>query len=505
MSNRSEHREVERTYDVDDDWELPDLTRVPGVEHVTSPVEHRLEAVYFDTEDLQLLRARTTLRRRVGGADQGWHLKLPAGADRVEVRLPLGRATRTVPKELRDLTRAARRGRDLVPVVRLESRRVLRSLTAGGQDAVEVVDDHVTSHVLLGTADDGTTVTTWREVEAEVTGGPDDALDAVEDLLLRSGARPAASASKLARALSARRPEDEPVDLGPHSPAVDVVLAYCRAQLESLALHDTAVRRDAPDAVHRMRVVTRRLRSALATFGALVDDEATSGVRDELRWLAGVLGAARDAEVMRGRLAVLVSDEPPELLLGPVARRLDDELSATYRAALDELRDVLDGDRYLGLLRDLDSLLADARPTTRGRRSAEEVLPPLVRRSWRRVRRRRARVEDPQSPVSLHDVRKAAKRARYAGEVAALALGSKASRFAAAMEDVQKLLGEHQDAVTAQSVLRRVGVEAHLSGDNAFSFGRLHAVEQHRAEEAEARFPDVWRRSARRRYRRWLR
>ena len=505
MSKSSEHREVERTYDVDDDWKLPDLTRVPGVEHVTAPVEHRLEAVYFDTEDLQLLRSRTTLRRRVGGEDQGWHLKLPSGNDRLEVRLPLGRATRTVPKDLRDLTRAARRGRDLVPVVRLENRRVVRSLTAGGQDAVEVVDDHVTSHVLQGTPHEAATVTTWREVEAEVTGGPAEMLDAVEELLLRSRARPAPSASKLARALSARLPADEPPDLGPRSPAVDVVLAYCRAQLESLALHDTAVRRDAPDAVHRMRVATRRLRTALATFSPLLDDEPTSAVRDELRWLARVLGAARDAEVMRGRLAALVSDEPPELLLGPVARRLDDELSTLYRAALDELRDVLDGDRYLALLRDLDSLLDDPRPTTRGRRPAEEVLPPLVRRSWRRLRRRRARAEDPEGGVSLHDVRKAAKRARYAGEVAALAVRSGASRFAAAMEDVQELLGEHQDAVAAQSVLRRIGVEAHLAGENAFSFGRLHAVEQGRAGDAEARLPDVWRRSARRRYRRWLR
>ena len=65
---------------------------------------------------------------------------------------------------------------------------------------------------------------------------------------------------------------------------------------------DLPVRLDAPDAVHKMRVATRRLRSALTTFKALFAADVVRPLRDELKWLAGELGAARDAEVMRERV-----------------------------------------------------------------------------------------------------------------------------------------------------------------------------------------------------------
>ena len=75
-----EHVEIERKFDVDQTFALPDLTGVPGVAEVRAPVEHALEAAYYDTADLRLARARVTLRRRTGGVDAGWHVKLPATA-----------------------------------------------------------------------------------------------------------------------------------------------------------------------------------------------------------------------------------------------------------------------------------------------------------------------------------------------------------------------------------------------------------------------------------------
>src|SRR5688572_6476607 len=93
--------EVERTYAVDAAAVLPDLSGVEGVTEVSQPVELHLEAVYFDTAELDLARRGVTLRRRTGGPDAGWHVKLPRGKDtRTELRHPLGRATRTVPKAL---------------------------------------------------------------------------------------------------------------------------------------------------------------------------------------------------------------------------------------------------------------------------------------------------------------------------------------------------------------------------------------------------------------------
>ena len=88
-------RETERKYEVTDGVELPGWAGLAGVQSLVGPEEQTLEAVYYDTEDLRLARAGVTLRRRRGGDDPGWHLKLPAGGDsHDEVRVSDARAAR---------------------------------------------------------------------------------------------------------------------------------------------------------------------------------------------------------------------------------------------------------------------------------------------------------------------------------------------------------------------------------------------------------------------------
>ena len=81
-----EHLEIERKFDVDEGFAMPDLAGLPGVSEVREPVEHALEAAYYDTPDLRLARARVTLRRRTGGTDAGWHEKLPVTGARRDPR-----------------------------------------------------------------------------------------------------------------------------------------------------------------------------------------------------------------------------------------------------------------------------------------------------------------------------------------------------------------------------------------------------------------------------------
>src|SRR5262249_60873575 len=99
----------------------------------------------------------------------------------------------------------------------------------------------------------------------------------------------------------------------------------------------------------------------------------------------------------------------------------------------------------------------------------------LVRKSGRRVTRAARAVDDATSEEdrfrALHEVRKAAKRARYAAEAARPVLGKDARRLARRMEDVQDLLGEVQDAHTARPLLRQLGMVANLSSENGFTFG----------------------------------
>ncbi|HEY0487282.1 MAG TPA: CYTH and CHAD domain-containing protein [Mycobacteriales bacterium] len=472
------HREVERKYDVDPSFRLPALD---GHGHLAEPATLRLEATYYDTADHRLAAARTTLRRRTGGTDAGWHLKLPAeGGARDEIREPPDGDD--VPAPLAALARAATRGAELRPVVRLVTERTVSELVGPtGDTLVEVADDRVTAHV-LGPADE---TTSWREVEVELAAGPPELLEAVERCLRKAGAVPAASGSKLARALGGRVVPPRPP--GRKSSAGEVLGAYLREQVDALVAQDPRVRLDRHDSVHRMRVATRRLRSVLAAYRPLFDRTVTEPLRAELRWLGAVLGEARDAEVLHARLRALAESEPDDLLLGPVLARIDADLGGRYREAHGAALEALDSDRYLALLTGLDAL------TPSGRR----------KRILRRLDRARARVRkaaaaaDAAPPegrdAALHEVRKAAKRARYAAEAARSARGRpatrRAKRLAKRMKALQGLLGEHHDTVAAREVLRTMGAQAYLAGENGFSFGRLHALEERRGEDLLREYP----------------
>ena len=109
------HLEIERTYGPAPGADLPDLATLPGVVQVEGAGPHELEATYFDTADLVLVRAGVSLRRRTGGDDEGWHLKVPYGPGRVEIREPLGSADSGPPQALQDAVRGWTRGEQLGP------------------------------------------------------------------------------------------------------------------------------------------------------------------------------------------------------------------------------------------------------------------------------------------------------------------------------------------------------------------------------------------------------
>lgn len=501
--------EIERKFDADAGSPLPDLRSVDGVATVTDPAETTLEATYFDTRDVRLAAHRTTLRRRTGGADQGWHLKLPAGGDkRTEVRLPLDRARHTVPEALAKEVRGLVRGRELVPVAVLRTTRLeQRLIDAAGNDLAIVADDIIHAKRLNeGSVD----VSAWREVEVELVGGDQALLDAVSACLEFAGLTRSASASKLQRVLGDLVPGQlQRPKLTSRSRAGDVVLAHLREQVEELVARDRGARTDEPDAVHKMRVATRRLRSALSTYRPLLDREFTDPVRDELRWLGGALSEPRDAEVLHSRLSRLVEEQPDEWVLGPVLRRIDLDMGARHRTGHGHLLEALDDERYRRLLDTLDELLADPPFTKTARKRAHRKLPRLVARACARVDRA-ARATDAAATTEkrnerLHEVRKAAKRARYAAESVATVCGKPATRLAKRMEHLQEVLGEHQDSVMSGQVLRELGVVAHLSGENGFTFGLLHGLERSRGEAAQCGYRPALRAASKKSVRRWTR
>ncbi|SEL27683.1 CYTH domain-containing protein [Blastococcus sp. DSM 46786] len=201
----AEQLEIERKFDVDEGFAVPALDGVPGVAAVAGPVVHELAAVYHDTADLRLVRTRVTLRRRTGGPDEGWHLKLPAGAARRELHAPLTDGTDVAPAELLDVIGGLLAGEVPAPVVTMRTRRVVTALRdAPGRVLAELADDTVTATVAAGTAGGAPEVRSWRELEVELVDGPEAVLAAVGEVLVAAGARPSPRASKLAFALSSR-------------------------------------------------------------------------------------------------------------------------------------------------------------------------------------------------------------------------------------------------------------------------------------------------------------
>lgn len=490
--------EIERTFDVNPATELPLLHDLPGVTHVEPPVEHTLDALYYDTADLVLASLRLTLRRRTGGDDAGWHLKLPVAVDeRREMREPLGDDPAQIPEGILNLVRAVLRGRTLVPVVRLRTRRVLHQLV-GENDVVlaEVCDDEVQADRLAPEPFSQN----WREWEVELVHGSRDLLDAAQARLASVGVEPSANPSKLARALGDRLPPFVTVTARQptrKSSVGTVLMAYVHEQVLAIGKQDARVRENDADAVHRMRVATRRLRSALSSYRDILDTAVTGPLRDELRWLAGALGAARDADVIRHRLAHRLGQEPAELVVGPLAARIDEHFAGVILAARREALNVLDSERYFRLLDTLDAVLATPPLLSRAQKPASTVIPEVIRADWKRLRSAVFLAQGtPPGTVrdeALHEARKRAKQLRYAAETATPLRRTRAVRLVAAARQVQDTLGDHQDSVVARHELLRLGMAAYLQGENSFSYGRLHAVEQNGAAAMEARLFRTWR------------
>ncbi|MBQ1061202.1 CYTH and CHAD domain-containing protein [Micromonospora sp. C41] len=487
--------ERERKYSGDEGFQLPDLTGCGGVVTMSDATVSDLDAVYWDTDDLLLLRSGHALRRRTGGHDAGWHLKVGAvGGARVEHQFPAGASDDGPPSELVALIRGASRGRTVAPAARVVNRRrERRLLDADGRVLAEVAEDDVRSGDLVDGA-----ARTWHEIEIELVDGDEALLDALGERLRAAGAREVA-VSKSHRAVAGRieRFDDREPD-GPAGP----VLTYARAQRDAIVGNHAAAYQGDEDAVHDMRVAARRLRATLRTFRGLWDRRESEAVRAELRWLGGELGRVRDTQVMAARLTEAVHELPDELVLGPVAARIGERFAADLAGTTVALRSALDSDRYAELLARLDRLV-DGAPADVGRRWVDRRIRKAVRRADERLDRALT-LEGTAGDAALHEARKKHKAARYAVEVREPSAGKPAARLVKRFKALQDLLGAHQDSVVTRETLRRQALQAYADGENTFTYGLLHGRQ---AEAAGHDRPAVLRardRARRRKARRWL-
>ena len=503
----NESLEVERKYAAPQRTGVPPLQEAAGVARAERRRTVRLDAQYYDTEDLDLAAHRITLRRRTGGGDSGWHLKLPASKHaRREIAMPLSPAADGVPAELLDYVRAIVRDRPLVPSVRLQTRRTRHELfNAADVLVAELADDRVSATSEL----DGVAPQQWREWEVELHAGGRQMFDAVEPMLLEAGAEIDEGPSKLARALGDRRPATVASEERPEHPDVeDLVRGYLVQETDRLKSHDYGVRVHEHDAIHQMRVAARRLRTVLSTYRSLLPEGRSDELRGELKALADALGAARDAEVMRARLADLIESQPAELVWGPVAERVDAELTQRYESGHEYALAFLSSERYFRLLDALDALPDELVETDLSHADAAEHITDLIARDWRRLRRTVRAADsapDEEREVLLHDVRKAAKRLRYATESASDVLGKHGKQLAKAASAITEILGDHNDSMITQGVIGELAAQAEERGESTFTYGRIQGWEAARADISSEAYLDALRDVDQLRYPGWKR
>ncbi|MBC7304474.1 MAG: CHAD domain-containing protein [Nocardia sp.] len=269
--------------------------------------------------------------------------------------------------------------------------------------------------------------------------------------------------------------------------AGEAVVAALREDIDRLFAAEPDVRADVYDSVHQMRVATRRLRSVLRSYRKLFAAEEATGA--ELKWLADLLGVARDAEVRGERFADLLADYddvPAEVTAALVVGSRQ-----AYADAHAEILTALDGKRYRRLRKVLKTWRTDPPlAPALAHDDASEVFGNVLRRDRKRLRAL-VFAEPTATPGDrvelLHDIRKGAKRLRYSCEAASAVLGPEASDLGARAKRLQSVLGDHRDAVESRAAILAVATGTHAAASTVYEL--LADAEEAAAGRAIAHYP----------------
>jgi CHAD domain-containing protein len=482
-------------------FQLPELGGPDDGFKAEPRTARRLRTTYYDTADLRLARWGASLRHRPG---EGWTVKLPEGQDgallvRAEHTFP-GDGRRP-PAEALALVRPFVRTARLAPSARMRTlRRPVELRDPEGSRLAEVVDDEV--QVLDGRR----ILARFRELEVELDeAGDTGLLERVVDRLLEAGAQAAEPTPKYLRALGGRERALGPEVVQPEVDAGASVETLLRHDLAGGTLrlfrHEAGVRTgEDPEAVHQARVATRRIRSTLRTFSKLLDEEWTDRLRADLKWLADLLGEVRDTDVLLERFSGHLAELPAAD--AKAGRWLLARLAGQRDHARRRLLGAMASQKYVVLLDDLVAAAAAPALLPGADGPAAEVMPALVAKPWKKLRKEVRGAGDDPPDHALHQIRIRAKRARYAAEAVEPVIGTPAGDFADAVADIQSVLGDHQDAVVGEAWLR--GAAGAGRRDAALVAGMLIAAERASAASTRDGWRQVWDAANRRKLRAWL-
>lgn len=463
---------------------------VPGVRVVTRP-SLDLDATYYDTPDLRLVRDGISLRRRTGDGDPTWTLKLPAGSSTVALQrreFDVVDDSADIPGELASLVAGWVRTAPLVAVIDILSHRDrLTLIDASGTELAEIDDDHV------AVREQGRIVARFREIEVELAeGASEDLLRGVTAALVDAGAGAPDPMPKVTRALGPRASvPSELLVIAPRRDAsiAEVLASGVRAAVAEIVGNDPIIRLDSdPLAVHGARWAVRRLRADLRSFARFIESPVIDRIRSELGWLSDELGSLRRADVLVDRVrsataAMAAADSVAAQGLVDRARREREEARV---AAVDAISST----RYREVLDALLELADPAVLSPSGSPAAVEAIPATMMRLWKRTRTATRDLGDEPTTDEIREVRRQVIRLRSAAELATPIFGAAASDFASLAASVQHDLGVARDAMACERWIRdRVST---LEGLEPFVAGQLVAAQSVAVEAALRAWLDSW-------------
>ena len=416
---------------------------------------HVFTSIYFDTKQHRLGQLGLILRKRVEGSHAVWQLKIPSGAVRLE--LEIDSRSRTIPSEFQDLLLGFFRKHAAVQFGKLQTKRTGIRIQKDNQGNAEILQDSV---ALLR---DKKVIHTFHELEVKFPKGAATHLKPIRKILNHAGAQEKSFQPKIFQALQL----PYPVLLECNDPAAsptEHIRKRLHAQYFQMLRHDPSTRlgRDS-EALHQMRVTTRRIRAILRTVRPFLEPEWVKHIRKELGWIGSLLGENRDYDVLLEyfRQNFNESSSGEQRAFQSILNTFEGR-RAIVRAGLLE---GLCSDRYLNLLNDLEDSL-----THLPFQPSSFTIVDLAKRAFHKLQAFVNSSDGHFPKPELHRTRILLKRARYALELAEPLLGQRATRFIQEAKHAQDLLGQHQDAVVAEQQLlslkqhsRRTGI-AYVTG-----------------------------------------
>ena len=348
------------------------------------------------------------------------------------------------------------------------------------------------------TTEKATGILEFTELELELKSGRTADLERAAAVLRDQAGLMPAKYSKFERGLQAAGLELEallenpglPV-FGEDDPILTLLYSYLAEQLAIVRRqHPRALEGVDPEGVHQMRVATRRLRAILKAFRSMLGDDVVSRFNTELRWLARNLGHARDADVTERD-----AGGDPQAGAGHYQRFLAQETVSAYEL----LVEVLQGERCTALEDEL-SRFVSAGPTHAMREQfgglgIAQCAREFVDAALHKLLAHGDAIDADAAATQLHKLRIEAKRFRYLLDFFSTVQPEQWLQLTEAVKKLQDVLGEHQDAVTAQARIADYAAtltEDSDDRDKLLSAAQLMRAETERIAATRQQFVETW-------------